>query len=359
MYTNRDGRKRAAPYAPDETGPASFVPADDGRGGAAQGLRTVAFSRGLNTNDQVETLMSRLTRLSLAVLLFAGGCAALTPAPPPDRDASLRLAAGFSALETGAHAEAYEELAWVFAHCHGQEAGAQAGAAMAALELDPANPGGRPAVGMELLGDLILDPDTPESLRPLVRTLYTLGLGLGAPPAPAQHVPPDPEDEEAPDTSPGAPADTVPAPPTEIVPTVIRDTLPPPSAPDTTPDPPSDTFLTDAPASLADARAVAETASREARDPGGVGGNQETAVLDVESAAVHGCGPPLTSTRPADTRLPTLPGPSLAAMVAEAETALEEMEIRADSLQQELAAARRELAETRAELDRIRRTLRP
>jgi len=308
--------------------------------------------------------MSRLTRPYLALLLFAGGCATLAPAPQPEHDASVRLAVGLSALGAGEHTEAYEELAWVFAHCHGREAGARAVAAMAALELDPGNPSGRPAVGMDLLADLILDPGTPEWLRPLVRTTYTLGLGLGAPaPARARQQPVAPVPEAEPDTipsvvplvTPRARRDTVAAHVQDAVPTPTPDTLPP-GAPDTVASVDPDT--------IADAALIEAMREAEEQDPDAIRlpppeRVQEFEATAMDPAAVHGCGPLLDATGPADATLPALPGPSLAAMLEEAEAERAALAARTDALQEELAAARRALAETRGELDRIRRTLRP
>jgi hypothetical protein len=129
--------------------------------------------------------MSRRTVLTALLLpLLLGGCAALRPAPPPDRDAALHLSRGLDALAAGQYAGAYDQLAWVATHCPAHEAGLHAQAGLASLELDPRNPVGRPEVGMGLLADLILGPATPPHLLPLVETTYLLGLGLGAPPVP-------------------------------------------------------------------------------------------------------------------------------------------------------------------------------
>lgn len=303
--------------------------------------------------------MSCPTRPALAILLVAGGCAALAPAPPPEHDATLRLASGLSALDAGQHAEAYDELAWVFAHCHGRVAGAHALSAMAALELDPRNPAGRPAVGMNLLGDLILDPGTPEWLRPLVRTTYALGLGLGAPP-PGRARPPTPVPVEEPDTMADPVVDTLPRADPDTLPVVVPDTIPavvqdtesvampatvPVAEPDTVPGAPE----------ADDPRMIEESPA----DPDQATLPEPVQEIDTIAAQVHGCGPPLDTTSPADTTLPTLPGPSLADMLGEAEAELAALADRAEALQEELATVRRALAETRAELDRIRRTLRP
>jgi hypothetical protein len=252
--------------------------------------------------------MSRLRPpLLLVLLLSMGGCATLQSAPPADRDAALRMDRGLAALGAGRTEAAFEELAWVVAHCTGREAGAHARLALAALELDPRNDTGRPAVGTALLGELILDPRTPPPLIPMAETAYLLALGLGARPAP--------------EVGPAADTTAVPAAPGD------------PAAPDP-----------------------------EAAEP--VPGAPPPAPVQALAAGradapVYGCGPMLEADPARVADLPTLPGPSLAAMLARERAARETEAARATGLSGELDALRQELTATRAELDRIRRTLRP
>jgi hypothetical protein len=232
--------------------------------------------------------------VGLVLFAFASGCATLRPVPP-ERNAAVRLAGGLSAYDDGRYADAFVELAWVTRSCPNREAGLHAKAALAALELDPRNSAGRPGVGTRLLADLILDPRTPERLRPLIESTYLLGLGLGAPPGrPSEAVPP-----------PGARE------PGELPEPDRTEEVAPPTPPPPTP-------------------------------PG----------------AVQGCGPLLGEASPAAT-LPTLPGPSLSAMLDEAEAERDRLAERTAAMDNELSRLREELAQARAELERIRRTLRP
>jgi hypothetical protein len=280
--------------------------------------------------------MSRLPRhLALALILLAGGCAALRPSPPPERDAQLRLTQGLHALRAGEYAEAYDRLAWVMAHCPGREAGVKAQVAVAALELDPRHPGGRPELGLEILGDLILDPHAHDWLRPLTRTTYLLALGLGAgemvPPATATGEDADPEDPEAeaPDQA------------TEPV-----DLVEPTERPD-----PEEAAAPDEPTETLQDTVIRAVEPRDTVRP--------DTTIPFETGPIYGCGQPVQVRIAADAELPRLPGPSLAAMLGAAEAERDAEAARAATLLTELNAARRELAETRAELERIRRTLRP
>jgi hypothetical protein len=254
--------------------------------------------------------MSRRTAFTALFLpLLLGGCAALRPAPPPDQDAQLQLHRGLEALHQGQYAGAYDRLAWVVTHCPAQEAGLHAQAGLAALELDPNNPVGRPATGMRILADLILGPATPSHLRVLAETTYILSLGLGAPPATVPGQVDDPD------------ADT----PTDQP----RDPTPPAAAP----------------------RPGAWTrGATAAADPG---------LARPRPSPVHGCGPVLAAAESVRTSLPTLPGPSLAAMLSQAEARQRAAVADAEGLRGEVARLRQELEATAAELARIRRTLRP
>jgi hypothetical protein len=261
--------------------------------------------------------MSRLTRISaLALLLSATGCAALRSAPP-EQNAELRLAQGSAAFDAGQYNDAFDQLAWVYTHCSGREAGLEAAMAMAALELDPRHPTGRPEVGMDLLAELILDPTTPDPVRAVARTTYLLGLGLGARPAASPASPPgegavSPEEAVSPEA----------VSPEEAVRPADEETPPPAGLP---------------------AQPVAD-------------GFRQT---PIGAEPVFGCGGVLREAGPAPAALPTLPGPSLAAMLAESEADRTAQAAQAATMLEELTRLRRELTETRAELERIRRTLRP
>lgn len=249
--------------------------------------------------------MSRRNVLTALLLpLFLGGCAALRPAPPPDRDAALHLTRGLDALEAGQYAGAYDQLAWVATHCPAEEAGLHARAGLAALELDPRNPVGRPEVGMKLLADLILGPATPSHLRPLAETTYLLGLGLGARPVPDTAV----EARTGLAARPGEPRQRAGGQPQGI---------------------------------------------RTAQSP------VRGAAADRRQDPVHGCGPALVATERVRLSLPELPGPSLAAMLARVEARERATTAEAERLRNELALLREQLEATQGELARIRRTLRP
>jgi hypothetical protein len=249
-------------------------------------------------------MMSRLIQAaSLAMLTAVAGCATLRPAPA-EHNAATRLAAGLAAHDEGRYATAFEEFVWVARSCPGREAGVQARAALASLELDPRNRAGRPGVGTELLADLILDPVTPGWMRPVLENTYLLSLGLGAPPGRRPVA----------DTAALRAAPTDPAVPAAPPPRPAEDRQPP------------------------------------------------TAVAPVPPASavpVRGCGPVLVASAAPPPTLPTLPGPSLRALLAEAETERDQLAGRTAAMETELARLRDELAQARSELERIRRTLRP
>lgn len=238
--------------------------------------------------------------LLLAVALAVGGCAALVPDRSPERDAQHRLDRGLSALHAGHYAEAFDDLVWVYSHCPSREAGSHALVALAALELDPRNSMARPALATELLGRVIQGPDAPEWVRPLAESTYLTALALGAPAADDVH-----------DRDDSGPAGAL-----HVEPLIDDDDHP-----------------------VDPARVVAPPAP--------------------DAEAVHGCGRVVVAgswTRPA---LPDLPGPSMARLLAEAESRRSAMATRADTLESRLAAVTEQLEATRAELERIRKTLRP
>ncbi len=248
----------------------------------------------------------RIVTIALGLLPLLAGCAALLRAPPPELDATLRLSAGLEALDEGRHSQAYEELAWVATSCAGRAAGLEARVALAALELDPRNPVGRPEVGTELLGQIILGTRTPEWIRPIAESTYLLALALGAP---------EPEEAE----------------PIDAEAEVERPLPIPPPADDRTPE------------------------DQEQREPPA----SPPPVEPVPAEGVHGCGSVLEETDTPTLVLPLLPGPSLVEILAEAEAGRAQAEERIQALEAELERIRLELAQTRGELERIRRTLQP
>lgn len=274
--------------------------------------------------------------LSLALPMAAAGCATLRPTPP-EHDATVRLAAGLSAYDDARYADAFDDFALVARSCPGHAVGMQAIAALAALELDPRNPVGRPGVGTELLAELILDTRTPDWLRPVATTTYLLALGLGAPAA------------RTPDATPTGPVAT-PAEPVDPV-------------------DPVDSGQPVDPVDPVDPAHPAEPGDPGDPDPGDpvVGTDRAAEQARAPPAApametlprLGGCGPTLPERPDVAVTLPTLPGPSLMALLAEAESEREQMEGRTAAMEAELATLRRQLAEARGELERIRRTLRP
>lgn len=235
-----------------------------------------------------------------ATAMAVTGCAALVPERPAEQNASLRLDRGLAAAEAGLYQEAFEELAWVYSHCPAREAGNRALVALAALELDPRNEMARPAVGTELLGRLIQTPEAPDWVRPLAETTFLTALALGAP-HPAEDGHPD-EGE----------ADALPA---------------------------TDAQLEGEEYELEPAAVVQRP--------------------DPAADAVYGCGRVVMRDGWTPPALPTLPGPSMARLLSEAEQRRESAAARADTLQAQLTAVTEQLEATRAELERIRKTLTP
>ncbi|MFP4623722.1 MAG: hypothetical protein ACLFRX_06035, partial [Gemmatimonadota bacterium] len=119
--------------------------------------------------------------LILLAPLLAAGCAAIGPDRSPEQNARFRLDRGLTALDAGRYAAAFDDLAWVYSRCPAREAGAHALAALAALELDPRHPDGRPEVAADLLGRMIQEPGTPRWVRPLAETTFLAARELGAP----------------------------------------------------------------------------------------------------------------------------------------------------------------------------------
>lgn len=243
-----------------------------------------------------------------ALVATLAACATLLPERPPEQNAQLRLDRGLSALQAGLFTEGFDDLAWVYSHCAGRQAGSHALAALAGIELDPRNRLARPALGTELLGKLIQDPAAPDWVRPLAESAFLAGLALGAPhPGGDTAAAMDHEDHE------------------------------------------EDHDVGVAEGLDAEPHAEPETAAdrRPLHDPVGATG------------MVFGCGPAVDAEGWAPPALPALTGPSMAELLANAHQKREVAVSRADTLQKELATVREELQTTRAELERIRETLKP
>ncbi len=251
--------------------------------------------------------MPRTYAFILALMLPAASCTPVRTRVPEQPEPVARLDRGLAASEAGRYSDARRDLTWVYLNCTGHVAGYRAAAGLAAVELDPRNPEGRPAFGTRLLGWLIQSPGTPPWTRPAIETGYLLAVALGAPPADASRVPGD--STAAGETATGQVASGTPLP---------GDTVP--VSPDTA-----------APRPLP---AAAPSAAGQAL-PGC--GQETTVASDVAWVA-----PPL----------PALPGPSMAAILALAEE-------RRDSLAQQLRAAQSQLDSVQTELERIRKTLKP
>ncbi|HUG39353.1 MAG TPA: hypothetical protein VMM12_02655 [Longimicrobiales bacterium] len=244
--------------------------------------------------------------LAAAMLLGLGACSALRPDTPIERDAAHRLDRGLAALDAGQYRAAFDDLAWVYAHCHDHARGAEALVGLAALELDPRNRAARPGLATDLLGRVIREPASPDFVRPLAESTYLLALALGAPAA--------------------------------------SDTL---TRPDAWP-------VVDSVARWP--AGVAAPADSAARPPVG---RPAAALTPPDGAPAYGCGPRISPRAWAAPRLPGFPGPSMAERVAAAEQSRGTVAAEAEGLRRELAAAQQKLQETEAELERIRKTLKP
>lgn len=235
--------------------------------------------------------------LILALVATAAACASLTPERAPQQNAQFRLDRGLSALQSGLYEEAFEDLAWIYSRCSGRRAASRALTALAALELDPRNPVGRPDLGTELLGQVIRDPGASEWVRPLAESALLAVVALGAP---------------HPDTD-----------------------------------------------SLGAGHAHEEGDVEAHAGLEGLSEADVQAETDADAEPVVGCGPMVETEGWVPPMLPTLTGPSMADLLATAHQSRDVAVARSDTLQRELAAVREQLEATRAELDRIRETLKP
>jgi hypothetical protein len=233
---------------------------------------------------------------ALALSIGVGACTAIQPDPPPRNDVAVRLDRGLAALDAGHYRESFDDLSWVYSHCSGREAGAQALAGLAAIELDPRNDLARPALGVELLGELLGSTMPPRWLRPVIEVAYLESLALGAPvEADMSAVAPRPGHDSGPSAG-GLFAGSA------QEPTLLRD---------------------------------------QTRDP------------------AYGCGAEVDGGGETTRPLPRLQGPTMWSLLVEAESDRDSLAVRADSLQAQLGRATEQLQATREELERIRKTLKP
>lgn len=91
-----------------------------------------------------------------------------------------RFESGIEALAAGDYAAAHEDLAWVAERFANQTDGQRAVVVLAVMELDPRNPARRTDVGTDLAATYLQLPDREAWVDPVARTIYLLGLELGA-----------------------------------------------------------------------------------------------------------------------------------------------------------------------------------
>ena len=91
-----------------------------------------------------------------------------------------RLDDGLEALARGDYRTAHEHLAWVAQHYGHQRSGQRALLTLAALEIDPRNPGRRINIGTQLAGEYLRLPEKSAWTQPIAQTLYLLGLEMAA-----------------------------------------------------------------------------------------------------------------------------------------------------------------------------------
>jgi hypothetical protein len=114
---------------------------------------------------------------SLLLAVGLAGCATLfqtgsEPRPEPIAER------GLAALERGEYEAAIADLEWVATHFPDRPAGRYALLALAAAELDPANPQRRPDAGAELLASFRAMEENPRWTVPLANTLRGVVLEL-------------------------------------------------------------------------------------------------------------------------------------------------------------------------------------
>jgi hypothetical protein len=121
-------------------------------------------------------LSRSLWAVALTCLLV--GCATLKA--PFESRAEQRFEQALEALGRGDYRAAHEGFAWVAQYYSKEELGQQATLILAALELDPRNPGRRIEVGADVAATYLRGGDKPAWTQPVAQTLYLLGLELGS-----------------------------------------------------------------------------------------------------------------------------------------------------------------------------------
>lgn len=123
-------------------------------------------------------IMRTHARLLGYVILAAslGGCATLLPGSreSPERVADRAL----EALEHGDYAAAMADLTWVSTYHLERAAGRYSLLALAAAELDPANPERRPEVGRDLLTEYRVLTENPKWTVPVANAFHRLAFEL-------------------------------------------------------------------------------------------------------------------------------------------------------------------------------------
>lgn len=122
--------------------------------------------------------MKRRSIWAVAMTGLLVGCATLTS--PLESGGEKRLQEGLQALGRGDYRLAHERLSWVAQRYGHEQVGQQAVLTLAALELDPRNPGRRINVGSDMAATYLKLPEKAAWTHPVAQTLYLLGLELSA-----------------------------------------------------------------------------------------------------------------------------------------------------------------------------------
>ena len=122
--------------------------------------------------------LKRRSLWAVAVTCLLVGCATLRA--PFESRAEERFEQALAALGRGDYRSAHEGFSWVAQYHSKDELGQQATLILAALELDPRNPGRRIEVGADVAATYLRAGDEAAWTRPVAQTLYLLGLELGA-----------------------------------------------------------------------------------------------------------------------------------------------------------------------------------
>jgi hypothetical protein len=111
------------------------------------------------------------------MVLFMG-CATLSSSLESRGEKRFEL--GLEALGRGDYRLAHEQLSWVAQHYAHEQVGQRALLTLAALEIDPRNPGRRINVAADLAASYLRLPENTPWMRPVAQTLYLLGLEMAA-----------------------------------------------------------------------------------------------------------------------------------------------------------------------------------